>query len=162
MVHWRTEWQTTPVILPQEPHEQYQYSSVAQSCPTLRPHESQHARPPCPSPTPGVHPDSHPSSQWCHPAILSSVIPFCLSQDQGFFQWVSSSYQAAKVLELQHQSFQWIFRTSPSWSLGNLHGVFLCKKKKKIPFIYKVWFPGQQWSTISRWFCTLGIRGYLQ
>ena len=42
----------------------------------LRPHESQHARPPCPSPTPGVHPDSCPSSQWCHPAISSSVIPF--------------------------------------------------------------------------------------
>ena len=43
---------------------------------TLRPHESQHARPPCPSPTPGVHSDSHPSSQWCHPAISSCVIPF--------------------------------------------------------------------------------------
>ena len=43
---------------------------------SLRPHESQHARPPCPSPTPGVHSDSHPSSQWCHPAISSSVIPF--------------------------------------------------------------------------------------
>ena len=43
---------------------------------SLRPHESQHARPPCPSPTPGVHLDSHPSSQWCHPASSSSVIPF--------------------------------------------------------------------------------------
>ena len=43
---------------------------------SLRPHESQHARPPCPSPTPGVHWDSRPSSQWCHPAISSSVIPF--------------------------------------------------------------------------------------
>ena len=43
---------------------------------SLRPHESQHARPPCPSPTPGVHSDSHPSSQPCHPAISSSVIPF--------------------------------------------------------------------------------------
>ena len=43
---------------------------------SLRLHESQHARPPCPSPTPGVHSDSHPSSQWCHPAISSSVIPF--------------------------------------------------------------------------------------
>ena len=42
----------------------------------LRPHEPQHARPPCPSPTPGLHSDSHPSSQWCHPAILSSVVPF--------------------------------------------------------------------------------------
>ena len=43
---------------------------------SLWPHESQHARPSCPSPTPGVHPDSHSSSQWCHPAISSSVIPF--------------------------------------------------------------------------------------
>ena len=43
---------------------------------SLRPHESQHARPPCPSPTPRVHLDSHPSSQWCHPAISSSVVPF--------------------------------------------------------------------------------------
>ena len=42
----------------------------------LRPHESQHTRPPCPSPTPGVHPDSGPSGQWCHPAISSSVVPF--------------------------------------------------------------------------------------
>ena len=42
---------------------------------SLRPHESQHTRPPCPSPTPGVHWDSYPSSQWCHPAISSSVIP---------------------------------------------------------------------------------------
>ena len=53
-----------------------QFSSVAQSCLTLQPHESQHARPLCPSPTPGVHSDSRPSSQWCHPAISSSVVPF--------------------------------------------------------------------------------------
>ena len=43
---------------------------------SLRTHESQHTRPPCPSPTPGVHWDSRPSSQWCHPAISSSVVPF--------------------------------------------------------------------------------------
>ena len=43
---------------------------------SLWPHESQHARPPCPPPTPGVHSDSCPSSQWCHPAISSSVVPF--------------------------------------------------------------------------------------
>ena len=43
---------------------------------SLQPHKSQHARPPCPSPTPGVHSDSRPSSQWCHPAISSSVVPF--------------------------------------------------------------------------------------
>ena len=42
----------------------------------LRPHESQHARPPCPSPTPGVHSNSCPSSRWCYPAISSSPVPF--------------------------------------------------------------------------------------
>ena len=55
----------------------FQFSSVAQSCPdSLWPHKSQHARPPCPSPTPRVHSDSRPSSWWCHPAISSSVVPF--------------------------------------------------------------------------------------
>ena len=53
-----------------------QFSSAAQSCPTLWPHESQHARPPCPSPTPRVHSDSCPLSRWYHPAISSSVVPF--------------------------------------------------------------------------------------
>ena len=57
----------------------YQFSSVQFSrsvmSDSLRPHESQHARLPCPSPTPGVHSDSCPSSQWCHPAISSSVVP---------------------------------------------------------------------------------------
>ena len=43
---------------------------------SLRSHESQHARPPCPSPTPRVHSDSRPLCQWCHPAISSSVVPF--------------------------------------------------------------------------------------
>jgi len=56
------------------------FSSVQFSCSvmsdSLRPHESQHARPPSPSPTPGVHSNSRPLSQWCHPAISSSVIPF--------------------------------------------------------------------------------------
>ena len=52
---------------------QFSHSVVSDS---LRPHESQHARPPCPAPSPGVHSDSRPSSQWCHPAISSSVVPF--------------------------------------------------------------------------------------
>ena len=43
---------------------------------SLWPHESQHARPPCPSPPPGVHPNSYASSWWCHPAISSSAVPF--------------------------------------------------------------------------------------
>ena len=47
---------------------------------SLWPHESQHARPPCPSPSPGVHSNSCPSSRWCHPAISSSVVPFSCPQ----------------------------------------------------------------------------------
>ena len=53
---------------------QFSRSVVSDS---LRPHESQHTRPPCPSPTPGVHSNSCPSSWWCHPAVSSSVVPFC-------------------------------------------------------------------------------------
>ena len=52
---------------------QFSHSVVSNS---LWPHESQHSRPPCPSPSPAVHSDSRPSSWWCHPAISSSVIPF--------------------------------------------------------------------------------------
>ena len=51
-----------------------QFSSVMSD--SLRPHESQHARPPCPSPTPRVYSNSCPSSWWCHPTISSSVVPF--------------------------------------------------------------------------------------
>ena len=59
----------------------YMYSSSVQFSlsvvsDSLQPHELQHTRPPCPSPTPGVHPNSCPSSRWCHPAISSSVVPF--------------------------------------------------------------------------------------
>ena len=85
--------------------------SVVSDC--LRPHESQHARPPYPSPTPGVYSNSCPLSWWCHLTISSSVAPFssCLRSfpASGSFQRVSSSHQVAKVLEfkLQHQFFQW-------------------------------------------------------
>ena len=83
---------------------------------SLQPHEPQHARPPCPSPTPGVYPNSCPLRQWCHLTISSSVIPFSCLQSfptSGSFQWVSSSHQVAKILEfqLEHQSFQWTPRT---------------------------------------------------
>ena len=52
---------------------QFSHSVVSDS---LRPHELQHARPPCPSPMPGVYSNSCPLSRWCHPAISSSVVPF--------------------------------------------------------------------------------------
>ena len=59
---WEVQWSV-----------QFSCSVVSDS---LQPNESQHARSPCPLPTPGVHSDSHPLSQWCHPAISSSVVPF--------------------------------------------------------------------------------------
>ena len=69
------------------------FSSVQFSCSvvsdSLQPHEPQHARPPCPSPTPGVYSDSCPLSQWCHPTISSSAVPFSCPQSfpaSGSFQ----------------------------------------------------------------------------
>ena len=90
------------------------FSSVQFSCSimsdSLQPHKPQHARPSCPSPTPGVHPthvhcvadDIQPS----HPLLSPSPPALNLSQDQGLFKWVSSPYQVAELLEfwLQHQS----------------------------------------------------------
>ena len=83
---------------------------------SLWPRGLQHARLPCPSPSPGVCSNSGLLSQWCHPTISSSVVPFSSCPQSfpalGLFQWVGSSHQVAKVLELQlqHQSFQWMFR----------------------------------------------------
>ena len=92
-----------------------QFSSVAQSCLTLWPHGLEHARLSCPSLTPRAFSNSCPMNRWCHPTISPCHPPptFNLSQHQGLFKWVSSSHEVAKVLEfqLQHQSFQWIFRT---------------------------------------------------
>ena len=123
----------SPVIV----HSISLYYSVQFSCSvesdSLLPHGLQHTRLPCPSPTPGACSNSCPLSWWCHPTISSSVVPIssCLQsfpasgsfqmsqfftsggQSIRVFKWVSSSHQVAKVLEfqLQHQSFQWIFRT---------------------------------------------------
>ena len=70
------------------------FSSVPQSCPTLQPHELQHDRPPCPSPTTGVHPNPGPLSRLCHPAISSSVVPFT-SCPQSFP--ASGSFQMSQL-----------------------------------------------------------------
>ena len=90
-------------------------------------HGLQHTRVPCPSPTPGAYSNSCPSNRWCHPIISSSVISFS-SYFQSFPAWGSfptsqfftSGGQSIGV-SLQHQSFQWIFRTDflsdgPVWS----------------------------------------------
>ena len=84
---------------------------------SLQLHGLQHARPPCPSPTPRVYSNYvywvGDAIQPSHPLSSPSPPTFNLSQHQGLFKWVSSLHQVAKVLEfqLQHQSFQWIFRT---------------------------------------------------
>ena len=93
---------------------QFSHSVVSES---VLPHGLQHTRLPRPSPTPGAYSNSLPSSWWCHLTISSSVVPFPFHLQSfsasGSFSWVSSSHQVAKVLEfqLQHQSFQWIFKT---------------------------------------------------
>ena len=97
------------------------FSSVQFSCSvmsdSLWPHGLQHTRPPCPSPTPRVYSNSCPLSRWCHPTISSSAIPFssCLQSfpTSGSFpitQFFASGGQSMEF-QLQHQSFQWIFRT---------------------------------------------------
>ena len=90
---------------------QFSHSVVSSS---LQHHELQHARHPCPSPTPRAYPNSSPLSRWCHPTISSSVVPFssCLQSfpASGSFQMSQLFTSGAQVLEfqLQHQSFQWI------------------------------------------------------
>ena len=88
---------------------QFNHSVMSNS---LRPHGLQHSRLPCPSPTPRACSDLGPSSWWCHPTILFSVFLFssCLQSFPASESFQMS--QEANVLEfqLQHQSFQWIFR----------------------------------------------------
>ena len=83
--HFSSHWGFTTTV---------QFGSVAQSCLTLQPHGLQHSRPPCLSPTPGVYPNSCPLSWWCHPTILSSVIPFS-SRLQSFP--ASGSFQMSQL-----------------------------------------------------------------
>ena len=85
-------------VWPQFSSVQFSHSVVSDS---LQPHESQLARPPCPSPTPGVHPNPCPLSQWCHPTISSSVVPFS-SHLQSFP--VSGSFQMSQFFSPGGQS----------------------------------------------------------
>ena len=93
---------------------QFSHSVVSNS---MQLHEPYHARPPCPWPTLGVHPNPCPLAQWCiqssHPLSFPPPPALNLSQPQGLFKWVSSSHQVAELLEFQpqYQSFQRIFRT---------------------------------------------------
>ena len=77
-----------------------QFSSVTQSCLTLRPHGLQHARLPCPSATPGAYSNSCPLSQWCHPTISSSVVHFSCLQSLP----ASGSFPMSQFFTLGGQS----------------------------------------------------------
>ena len=81
----------------------YQFSSVAQLCPTLRPHEPQHTRPPCPSPTAGVYPNPCPLSPWFYPTISSSSSSFS-SCPQSFP--ASRSFQMSQLFTSGDQSIE--------------------------------------------------------
>ena len=78
---------------------------------SLRPHESQHARPPCPSPTPRVYSNPCPSSWWCHPAISSSVIPF-FSCPQSFP--ALGSFPMSQLFTRWPKYWRFSFNISPS------------------------------------------------
>ena len=95
---------------------------------SLRPYESQHARPPYPSPTPGVHWDSCPLSQWCHPTISSSVIPFSSCPQ---------SLPASKTFPMS-QLFPWGGQSTGVSALAS----FLPKKSQG-------WFPSEWTGWIS-------------
>ena len=91
---------------------------------SLRPHEPQHARPPCPSPTPGVYPNSCPLSQWCHPTISSSVIPFS-SCSQSFP--ASGSFPMSQLFASVGQSIGVTASTSVLPMLGEIKWINTCK-----------------------------------
>ena len=108
--HWYTAtWEGLGGAVVLRVSVQFSHSVVSDS---VRPRGLQHARPPCPSPTPGVYPNSGPLSQWCHPTISSSVIPF--SCPQSFL--ASGAFQMSQLFALGGQSigvsaststFQW-------------------------------------------------------
>ena len=105
---------------------------------SLRPRELQHARPPCPSPTPGVHSDSRPSSQWCHPAIASSVIPFSFcpqslpaSESFPMSQYFSWGDQSTGVSALA----SFLPKKSQGWSPSELTG-WISLQSKGLPRIF--------------------------
>ena len=111
---------------------QFSHSVVSDS---LRRHESQHARPPCPSPSPRVHSDSRPPSHWCHPAISSSVIPFssCLQSlpaSQSFpmsqlFAWGGQSIGVSALASFLPKNTQdWSLLEWTGWISLQSKGLF--------------------------------------
>ena len=122
---------------------QFSRSVVSNS---LRPHELQHSRPPCPSPTPGVHPNPCPSSRRCHPTISSSVVPFS-SCPQSFP--ASGSFQMSQLFVSGGQSIGVSASTSvlPMNTQDQLGGTLLLLYILKSSCISLV---NLSWETVSR------------
>ena len=120
---------------------------------SLRPHESQHARTPCPSPTPGVHSDSRPSSQWCHPAISSSVVPFSRLQSfpaSGSFQMSQFFTSGGQSIGVSASTSVLLMNTQDWFPLGLTGWIFLLSKGLSRVFsnatVQKYWFLEDQLS----------------
>ena len=114
---------------------QFSRSVVSDS---LWPHESQHARPPRPSPTPGVYSNSCPSSRWCHPAISSSVIPFSSCPQ---------SLPASGSFPVSQLFAWWPKCWSFSFSISLSNDVYICN-------IFPLWATSL-WMTVSRFILSL-------
>ena len=135
---------------------QFSHSVVSDS---LRPHESQHARPLCPSPTPGVHSDSRPLSQWCHPAVSSSVVPFSFPQSLP----ASESFPMSQLFAWGGQSAgvsalaSFLPMKSQGWSLSEWPGWISLQPKGLSRVLSNTWYTICE-HTINRW----EIRGYFK
>ena len=155
---------------------QFSRSVVSDS---LWPHESQHARPPCPSPTRGVHSNSGPSSQWCHPAISSSVVPFSfcpqsLPESESFpisqlVAWGGQSIGVSALASFLPKNtqvwspFEWI-----GWILVLINKVFthprkyqptVCFPLESLTFHQSLpihfWTKGQRGQSVSQFSCSV-------
>ena len=82
---------------------------------SLRPHGPQHARPPCPSPTPGVCSNSCPSSRWCHPTVSSSVVPFSSCLQCFHFSFPYMRIRKWLVILLCKFLYFWLSKFDPVW-----------------------------------------------
>ena len=102
-------------MITQESRLQFSQFSPSVVSDSLWRHVLQHARPPCSSPTPRIYSNSSPLSRWCHPTISSYVVPFSSFLNSfpapGSFPMSQFFISGGRSIQLQHQSFQWIYRT---------------------------------------------------
>ena len=144
--------------------DQISHSVVSYS---LRPHESQHDRSPCPSPTPGVHWHSRPSSQWCHPAISSSVVPFSscpqslsasesfpMSQLLNLFKFRTTGQKKTSLVYNNGFFGLSILHNLLSSKVINLNILFQCLESHPLEISWKFW-PSQ--NTVEEYWINISL-----